>query len=152
LEAFGFEVVAFDIAAAAVAWSRDRFPSSRVEYLVADLFALPVTWRGSLDLVLEAYTLQVLPPELRPGAAQAIASTLAPRGRLLVISRGRSPGAPTGDMPWPLTEPELRSLFEPGLRCCSLEDYLDDEEPRVRRLRALFAPVPAQAGESSAEH
>ena len=40
-------------------------------------------------LVFEAYTLQVLPPELRASAVAAIAECLAPGGKLLVVARGR---------------------------------------------------------------
>lgn len=61
----GFEVVAFDIAPTAIAWCRQRFPQSSVEYVVADVFDPPSNWQGSFDFVLEAYTLQVLPAEVR---------------------------------------------------------------------------------------
>lgn len=41
-------------------------------------------------------------------------------------------------MPWPLTKEEL-SLFEDhGLKKVFLEDYLDSEEPPVRRFRATY--------------
>ena len=38
-------------------------------------------------------------------------------------------------MPWPLTAREVRALFD-GLELVSFEDYVDDEDPPVRRLRA----------------
>jgi len=135
----GFDVVAFDIAPAAVAWARSRFPESSVSYVVADLLALPDGWRHAFDFVLEAYTLQVLPPALRPAAAAAIAGTLKPGGLLLAITRARGLSDPEGEMPWPLTEDELKALFEPHLALRSFEDYLDDENPPVRRFRATFA-------------
>jgi len=40
-------------------------------------------------------------------------------------------------MPWPLTPEELSALFA-NLECLRFEDALDEEEPRVRRLRAAF--------------
>ena len=87
--------------------------------------------------MVESYTLQVLPPDLRPVAARAIAATLAPGATLLVIARGRDESEDRGTMPWPLTPAELRGLFaEPAL--VSFEDFRDDEEPPVRRLRAAF--------------
>jgi SAM-dependent methyltransferase len=138
LAGLGFEVVAFDIAQTAVAWARCRFPGSRVSFVVADLFSLPETWRGAFDFVLEAYTLQVLPAQLRPAAARAIAETLRPGGSLLAIARGRDPDDPGGEMPWPLTEQEFRLLFEPQLELLSFEDFQDDEDPPIRRFRGSF--------------
>lgn len=70
-------------------------------------------WRNAFSFVLEAYLLQVLPAELQPAAAAAIATTLASNGLLLVIARGREPEEARGEMPWPLTRDELTSLFSP---------------------------------------
>jgi hypothetical protein len=41
-------------------------------------------------------------------------------------------------MPWPLTPDELRALFA-GVRLVRFEDFADDEDPPVRRLRAEYA-------------
>jgi SAM-dependent methyltransferase len=134
----GFETTAFDISATAVARCRSRFAGSRVSYLVADLFAAPAAWQGGFDFVLESYTLQVLPPALRAGAVRAIASFVAPAGTLLAVARGREPGDPPGQMPWPLTKEELCLFRNWGLIQTSFEDYLDTEDPPVRRFRAAF--------------
>jgi len=72
----GFEVVAFDIAPTAIAWCRQRFPQSPVVYVVADVFDPPTAWRGSFDFILEAYTLQVLPADVRSRAMTSIAGVL----------------------------------------------------------------------------
>ena len=137
LAGLGFEVVAFDISPSAVELAKGRFPETAVSYCVGDVLAPPGEWLGAFDFVLEAYTLQVLPPELRPSAAKAMSETLAPGGTLLVITRGRDESDPEGSMPWPLTAREVRELFE-GLELLSFEDYVDDEDPPVRRLRAAF--------------
>jgi 2-polyprenyl-3-methyl-5-hydroxy-6-metoxy-1,4-benzoquinol methylase len=134
----GLAVTAFDVAPTAVAWARRRFPDSVVDYVVADVLAPPPAWRGAFDFVLEAYTLQVLPPDKRPVAARAIAETVAPGGTLLVIARGREPAEDEGAMPWPLTPEELRGLFS-SLTLVAFDDFLDDEHPPVRRLRAEYA-------------
>lgn len=133
----GLAVTAFDVAPTAVAWARRRFPESTVDYVVADVLAPPAAWRGAFDFVLESYTLQVLPPEARPLAAAAIAEMVRPGGTLLVIARGRDTSEDEGAMPWPLTPDELRGLFA-GLTLVRCEDFLDDEEPPVRRLRAEY--------------
>jgi 2-polyprenyl-3-methyl-5-hydroxy-6-metoxy-1,4-benzoquinol methylase len=133
----GLTVTAFDVAPTAVGWARRRFPDSSVDYVVADVLAPPAEWRGAFDFVLEAYTLQVLPPDQRPVAARAIAATVAPGGTLLVVARGRGEGEDEGAMPWPLTPGELRGYFA-GLTLQRFEDFLDAEEPPVRRLRAEY--------------
>jgi hypothetical protein len=134
----GFETSAFDISETAISWSRKRFPDSAVNYTVADLFSPPAEWLGKFDFVLEAYTLQVLPPELRVEAVRRICSFLAPGGLLLLIARLREPDDPEGKLPWPLTREEL-SLFEKqGLKPVSFDDYYDDEDPPVRRFRAVY--------------
>src|SRR5438445_6301625 len=133
LAARGLDVTAFDIAPTAIAWSRRRFPASPVDYRDANLFDLPVEWEGAFDFVFEAFTLQALPPELRPAAASAIAGALAPGGTALVIARGRDEDEPLGELPWPLTRAELLRLFA-GLEQVQLEDYLDAEPVRRPRL------------------
>jgi SAM-dependent methyltransferase len=133
LAAAGLAVTAFDISPTAIEWCRRRFPDSAVEYVVADVLDPPEEWTGDFDLVLESYTLQVLPPELRRAAAARIEATVAPGGTLLVIARGRGEEDPPGQMPWPLTPDELKGYF--SLERLSFEDLLDDEDPPVRRLR-----------------
>lgn len=138
LTRWGFETTAFDISEAAIAWSRKRFPQSSVSYIVADLFSAPIEWEAKFAFVLESYTLQVLPPNLRADAVSCIASFVAPGGTLLVIARGREPSEHEGKVPWPLTKDEL-SLFETqGLKEVSFEDYMDKEDPPVRRFRATY--------------
>jgi SAM-dependent methyltransferase len=134
----GFDVVAFDVSATAVAEARRRFPASRVDYQVADLSKLPVSFEGAFALVVECYTLQVLPPAVRGEAITALRRALAPGGALLVVARGREPEEPPGQMPWPLTRAEVEAIAAPGLALASFEDFLDGEDPPVRRFRALF--------------
>lgn len=138
LAARGFAVDAFDVSQSAVAWCRRRFPGSAVAYRAADLLDPPPEWRGAFDLVVEVYTLQVLPPALRRRAQASLAGLLAPGGRLLVVCRGREPAEPEGQMPWPLTVAELAAFDGLGLARESFEDFLDDEDPPVRRLRAVW--------------
>jgi SAM-dependent methyltransferase len=135
----GFTVTAFDIAPTAVAWCQNRFPHSAVRYEVADLLSLPSRWRQAFDFVLEAYTLQVLPAQLRDQAISRLAETVKPGGRLLVICRGRDPADAEGEMPWPLLRDELCGLERAGLSLEAFEDFRDaHEEPGVRRFRACY--------------
>lgn len=134
----GFDVVGFDISPTAIQLTKERFPDSKVDYLVADLFALPSSWEDNFDFVWESYTLQVLPPELRKKAIAKISSFLADGGDLIVVSRARESSEPRGEMPWPLTRDELTQFEEEGLECLQFDDYVDDEIPPIRRFRALY--------------
>jgi len=134
----GFEVVAFDVSPTAVADARRRFPSSRVDYRVADGFRLGAEFEAAFDLVIECYTLQVLPADVRAVAAAAIRRTVAPGGTLLIVARGREPDEPEGQMPWPLTRAEVEAIAGGGLRLTSFEDFVDREDPPVGRFRAAF--------------
>ena len=111
----GFAVTAFDIAPTAIERARRRFPASSVEYVVADLLDLPGAWRGAFDLVAEAITVQALPLTLRDRAIDAIASTVAPGGTLVVVSGIHRGEGPRDGPPWELTREEL-DRFERTLR------------------------------------
>jgi SAM-dependent methyltransferase len=134
----GFEVVAFDVAPTAIAGARHRFPSSTVDYRVADVLRLPADFAAAFDLVVECYTLQVLPAGVRAEAAGAIGRTVAPGGTLLLVARGREPEEPEGQMPWPLTRREVEAVASDGLHLTSFEDFVDREDPPVRRFRVVF--------------
>jgi hypothetical protein len=88
--------------------------------------------------VLEAYTLQVLPSELRQQAIPKIAACVAPGGTLLLIARGRDLHESPGDSPWPLTRAELEVFGDYQLEESAFEDYMDDENPPVRRFMVTY--------------
>jgi len=136
LAAAGGDVVAFDVAGTAIEWCRMRFSGSPVEYVEADVLVPRLEWDRRFDFVFEAYTLQVLPVELRQRVLAHLAGMLAPDGTLLVVSRGRDVSEPLGSMPWPLTREEL--VKESTLELVTFEDYFDAERPPVRRFRAVF--------------
>lgn len=121
----GWSVTAFDIAPSAVSQARARWHDSPVDYAVADAMAPPASWLREFDLVVEAYTVQVLYGLARARAAAGIASCVAPAGTLLVIARRRGEDAPLGEMPWPLSRSEL-DLFE-GLLLEQVEEVVDAE-------------------------
>ncbi len=134
----GFQVAAFDISATCVEWCRRRFPNSPVDYSVADLFSPPSSWHRAFDFVLEIYTLQVLPDDLRLRAIRQITDVVAGDGTLLVISRGRDKADDPGIMPWPLLRDDLANFEDLGLTLAEFEDYVDTEEPPVRRFRVEY--------------
>jgi SAM-dependent methyltransferase len=134
----GHRVVAFDVSPSAIDQARRRFPASAVRWAVADVLSPPAEWDAAFDLVVECYTLQVLPPSARGRVIDALRRFVAPGGTLLVVARGREPDEPAGEMPWPLTRAEVEAVADAGLALVALEDFRDAEEPPVRRFRATF--------------
>jgi hypothetical protein len=110
-----------------------------VQYEVANLLDPPPEWLAApFDLVVEAYTIQALPPgSAERGAAVAMLPDLT-AGTLLVIARAREEGEDQGSMPWPLHRGEFQPLFERGMDELLFEDYLDPDDPDVRRFRGTF--------------
>ena len=133
-----FEVTAFDISPTAIAWCRRRFPESKVNYLVADLFALPSEWNGAFDFVFECRTIQALPLSVRARCIRAIAEAVSKQGKLLVITRIRDNAItePQGP-PWALSEAELTQILDAGLSEVSRRQYLEPEEDPI--LQACLA-------------
>ena len=135
LARLGFEVTAFDISATAIDWCRKRFPRSTVNYLVADLFEPVESWQERFDFILEAHTIQALPPpELRQQAIKAISRFVAPEGILLITCLGADPSSIYEGPPWPVTTAELHGFIEQGLEEIRFEDYRDQQATRRFRV------------------
>jgi 2-polyprenyl-3-methyl-5-hydroxy-6-metoxy-1,4-benzoquinol methylase len=62
----GFKVTAFDISPSAIEWAKTTVRRIRYPFEVADLFQPYRGWLGAFDFVLEVYTIQPLPMEMRP--------------------------------------------------------------------------------------
>lgn len=131
----GASVDAFDIAPTAVAWAAQRF--AHVRFVTADLLELPREFDASYDSIVEIYTLQVLPQELRAAALEALAACLRPGGHLLIICRGRDDDEPFGELPWGVSKRELSHLQTLGMQPESFEDYID-AHTGSRRFRTLY--------------
>jgi SAM-dependent methyltransferase len=112
----GYKVTAFDVSPKAIAWCKQRFPNSSVDYRVADLFALDSAWRGVFDLVFECRTIQALPLNLRVQTIEAIASTVAPEGTLLVISWMRDIEDEPDGPPWAVSNKEFAQFRQLGFQ------------------------------------
>jgi SAM-dependent methyltransferase len=137
----GFVVTAFDVSPTAVEWCRRRFPEAAVEWVTADLFALPASLVGRFEVVLEAYTVQALPLSRREAALRAVATLVAPDGSLLLFAMGRADGvalALADGPPWPLSVAELGVLEQAGLQAAVFEDRPDAVEPEIRRFSAEY--------------
>jgi 2-polyprenyl-3-methyl-5-hydroxy-6-metoxy-1,4-benzoquinol methylase len=122
----GAKVTAFDVAPTAIALCQKRFPSSTVDYRVADLFDLPPAWTQAFDLVVEIHTVQSVPPERQSDAMRAIAGAVAPGGRLFVRCSVRDDGEPLDGRPWFLRLRDLDSYVNAGLRVDAFTDVPAD--------------------------
>ncbi len=129
----GYRVSAFDIAPTAIASCLKRFPDSRVDYRVADLFALPDAWRAAFELVVEVRTLQSLPLRQRAEAAAAIAGTVGHGGVVWVRCLARGDDEPVTTRPWPVSRSELGRFARAGLR----EIEFHDQQPTAGRERSF---------------
>jgi SAM-dependent methyltransferase len=140
LAQIGAKVTAFDLSETAIDWCHQRFPASDVNYQAVDLFTAPSEWKCNFDLVIEIYTIQALPANIRPNAIECIGNFVAPKGKLLVVCRGRNPEDPAADLPpFALTQSELTRFITTGLTQVSFEDFIDTSEPNSpRRFRVVY--------------
>ena len=135
----GFDTTAFDLSVTAVRTARARFADSPATYVQADLLQPPPQWHHAFDLVVEIFTVQALPVELRAPAIANVARMVAPDGTLLVVAAVQEDKAPRPDgPPWPLTRQEVRSFATDGLIVDRVDDLVNPRQPTEHRWRAEF--------------
>ena len=138
LSVAGFEVTAFDISESSIQWCKERFPSTAVDYIVADLLNPPEAWFNAFDLVVEIHILQAIPEEVRDPAAAQIPGLLNSGGSLLCI--GRLAGLQTPNEtppPWPLSRTWLEGRFS-SLNPTSFQHFTYEESPSIDRYLASW--------------
>jgi SAM-dependent methyltransferase len=134
----GFDVTAFDISHRAIDWARRVHNGSEIDFHVADLFEAPKDWSCAFDLVVEVYTVQALPAQLREKSIKAICGFVKTGGELVVVQRFHEGEEKPDGPPWALSEKDL-SLFETGgLERSEFHEYLGDEEEPIKRFVAVF--------------
>jgi SAM-dependent methyltransferase len=147
LAARGYRVTAFDVAPSAIELCRARYPSSPVDYVVADLFDRPPEWGGAFDLVFECNTIQIMPGELRRRTLEAIAGLAAPGGAVLVSCRSRERGEREDEFPLPLDREEIDGFVRAGLTEQDFVAWDDDQDPPVPHFFACYRrPPPRGSG------
>lgn len=134
----GYRVTAFDIAPSAIELCRGRYPETRVDYVVADLFDHPPEWAGAFDLVFECNTIQIMSGEHRRRTLQAIAALAAPGGDVLVSCRSREAGEREDEFPLPLDREEIGGFVRAGLTEEAFLAYDDDQDPPVPHFFAWY--------------
>ncbi len=138
LASIGYQVTAFDISPTAIAWCQQRFPDSTVNYLVADLFNLDPHWQGKYDFIFECKTIQALPLNVRSLVMQKIATLVAPKGTLLVITRHRESNTIPDGPPWALSDAELSQFTELGLSEVNCDRFVEGEQTKIEQYRLEY--------------
>ncbi|MQA03820.1 MAG: methyltransferase domain-containing protein [Streptosporangiales bacterium] len=131
LARLGYDTVAFDISATAVAATRSRYPDSPVQYVTADLLDPPVQWRRGFDLVAESLTIQSLPAAVRAPALANLAPLVAPGGTLVVVSVAAGDDEHEGGPPWPLHRSEIDAFATDGVETVRVDDVTMPDAPGV---------------------
>lgn len=128
----GFDVTAFDISPTAIEWAKRLHADTPIKFEVADLFEPLRGWPGAFEFVLEVYTIQPLPLEIRPRVIDAVAAFVAAGGRLVVVARGREDDEEPDQLPWPLSRKDLGRFVENGLTQIDFEEMYDPEDEEKR--------------------
>jgi len=134
----GYEVIGFDISPSAIKLCTNRFPNSKVKYIVADLFDYPKEWFGAFDLIYECNTIQVLPGNYRIKARDAIISLVSNFGYILVSCRSRNSGEKEDDIPLPLDRSEIDNFVLCGLKEKSFLAYDDNQVPPIPHFFVVY--------------
>ena len=129
----GFNVTAFDISATAIEWARKLHADTDIKFVVADLFDAPKEWYQAFEFVLEVYTIQPLPLEMRPKVINAIANFVELKGRLIVVTRGREDNEQPLELPWALSREDLSRFEKNNLKQIHFEEMLGDEDEPIAR-------------------
>jgi SAM-dependent methyltransferase len=152
LDDLGFAVTAFDISSTAIEWAKKLHTGKNIDFRAVDLFDGPSEWNiaenpvatasGSdrntnvkgFEFVLEIYTIQPLPMEMRERTVDAVARFVAPGGELVVVTRGREDDEEPEKLPWPLSRKDLSRFEHAGLTQTHFEIMPDDtdDEPADR--------------------
>lgn len=133
LHDLGFKVTAFDISQTAIDWARKLHSDTDIKFFAADLFDPPKEWYQAFEYVLEVYTIQPLPLEIRPQAIDAIANFVEMRGKMLIVTRGRENDEVPPELPWALSKEDLSRFEENHLTQTDFREMIGDEEPPIRR-------------------
>lgn len=147
LHDLGFKVTAFDISPTAIEWAKKLYGDVDIRFEVADLFHPPTDWvaakapvattpgtdKTGFDFVLEIYTIQPLPLEMRPQVVDAVAAFVAESGKLVVVTRGREDDVEPDILPWPMSRRDLNRFEKNGLTQTDFVEMPPDEEDEPPR-------------------
>ena len=133
----GFSVVGFDFAPSAIAESQAATAAAglSVEFVQADIFALPSKYDGTFDYVVEHTCFCAIDPTRRREYVDIVWRLLRPEGELIGVffAHGR-PGGP----PFTTDAKEVREMFGERFTIESLETAVSIESRRGQELFGRF--------------
>ena len=117
LENKGYKVTAFDVSDSAIAFCKQRFPDSKVEFIKADLIEGITSWYRKFDFVLEIFTIQALPPKYEEVLIKNISDFISKNGELIVITEIQTEKRIyKNGPPWLLNKDYIKSFEKCGLK------------------------------------
>jgi SAM-dependent methyltransferase len=142
----GFRVTAFDISPTAIEWAKQLHTETDIHFETADLLEPFRGWLGAFEFVLEVYTIQPLPVDMRSRVIDAIAGFVAPAGELVVVTKGRDDDEEPTVLPWPVSRRDLSRFRANGMVEQQFEVMLGDEEVPETRFVVVYERVSAPNG------
>ena len=142
LDDLGFKVTGFDISPTAIEWAKRLHKDTDIQFEVADLFEPYRGWLGAFDFVLEIYTIQPLPMEIREQVIDSIAAFAAADGEVVVVTRGREDDEEPVELPWPLSRRDLSRFESHGLAPADFRIINGDEDPPIPRFVVQYKKKP----------
>ena len=137
LEEVGYDVVAIDVSQTALDLAKERFFDSHILFEKQDIFDMPAKYHEHFDFVFEAFTIQSLPIAFREKMIKAVAHTVAPQGKLLLVAHKREECFK--GPPWPLEATEVDRFKCEGLTELSHEIHTEESKISNSRFRVLYA-------------
>lgn len=139
----GYDACGFDISGTCVDWARRRFEDEADRFFHADAMCPPSRLRARFDLVIEAFTIQSVLPDLRERVFQGIASLAKPHGVIVILARSHDEAESLHDCecaPYPICRTELiERMEERGFSPVrDPNECTDDDEPPHPCLLAAF--------------
>jgi len=135
----GYEVLAIDVSETALEIAKERSEGLSILYEKQDIFDMPEKYNGYFDFVFEALTIQSLPVKFREKMIEAVAKTLAPNGKLLVVAHQKQ--KEFEGPPWPLTKEQIDMFKNHGLSELEFEIHTEESNVSNTRFRVLYQKV-----------
>ncbi len=132
----GYDVLAIDVSQTALDLAQKRFSESTIRFEKQDIFEMPAKYHEHFDFVFEAFTIQSLPVAFREKMITAIAKTLKPSGKLLLVAHKREHDF--DGPPWPLTQEEIDLFKMQGLTEIDFKEVHDPSPLSNTRFKVLY--------------
>jgi len=132
LHEIGFRVTGFDISSTAIEWAKRLHAGTGIVFETCDAFQPFRGWLGAFDFVLEVYTIQPLPLEMRPQIVDAIAAFVAESGTLAGVTRSRDDDFEPDILPWPMSRQDLSRFEDNGLVQTDFVEMPGEEDEPLR--------------------